>query len=218
MSTRVQVAFDVADSATALGVLANSAPEIDIIEAGTVLCLSEGLGAVRRLRAAHPNHPILADLRIARAGAKFAELAFAAGATVVTVVGESPPDVVAGAMAVANAHHGQVEVELDHTWSDEDLRRWADLGVSSVIVHRPLGVSADKDHATSRALKRLGHSDLRGLKVVLAGGLDPSNLHHFGQDHVDVIVAGSHVVESSDPAQAVRSLASMAQTVWRSGS
>lgn len=55
-------------------------------------------------------------------------------------------------------------------------------------------------------------------KVVLAEGLDPSNLHHFGQDHVDVIVAGSHVVESSDPAQAVRSLASMAQTVWRSGS
>ena len=43
---------------------------VDIVEAGTILCLNEGLGAVKALREQCPDKIIVADWKVADAGEK----------------------------------------------------------------------------------------------------------------------------------------------------
>lgn len=53
---------------------------VDIVEAGTILCLNEGLGAVKALREQCPDKIIVADWKVADAGETLAQQAFGAGA------------------------------------------------------------------------------------------------------------------------------------------
>ena len=50
---------------------------VDIVEAGTILCLTEGLSAVKALRAQCPDKLIVADWKVADAGETLAQQAFA---------------------------------------------------------------------------------------------------------------------------------------------
>lgn len=47
------------------------AEEVDIIEVGTILCVGEGVRAVRDLKALYPHKIVLADAKIADAGKFF---------------------------------------------------------------------------------------------------------------------------------------------------
>lgn len=82
----LQLALDTHDLPSALAPLQQAAPHIDVIEVGTILCLSEGMGAVRIIRSLFPDKTILADVRIAEAGGIIAKMAFEAGADWVSVV------------------------------------------------------------------------------------------------------------------------------------
>lgn len=63
---------------------------VDIVEAGTILCLNEGLGAVRALREQCPNKIIVADWKVADAGETLAQQAFSAGANWMTIICAAP--------------------------------------------------------------------------------------------------------------------------------
>ena len=55
------------------------APELDVLEAGTILCYAEGVRAVESLAAAYPKHIVLADLKAADAGGTAAAQVFEGG-------------------------------------------------------------------------------------------------------------------------------------------
>lgn len=59
---------------------------VDIVEAGTILCLNEGLGAVKALREQCPDKIIVADWKVADAGETLAQQAFTAGANWMTII------------------------------------------------------------------------------------------------------------------------------------
>ena len=91
MRPRLQVALDSTDLATAFGPLNKVADIVDVIEVGTILIISEGLRAVREIRALYPSATILADVRIAEAGALIARQCFEAGASWVSCVAGASP-------------------------------------------------------------------------------------------------------------------------------
>lgn len=64
---------------------------VDIVEAGTILCLNEGLGAVKALREQCPDKIIVADWKVADAGETLAQQAFGAGANWMTIICAAPP-------------------------------------------------------------------------------------------------------------------------------
>ena len=63
---------------------------VDIVEAGTILCLNEGLHAVRALRQQCPDKIIVADWKVADAGETLAQQAFGAGANWMTIICAAP--------------------------------------------------------------------------------------------------------------------------------
>ena len=88
MAAVLQVALDFVDMDRALKLAREAvAGGAEILEAGTPLIKSEGLDAVRKLRAEFPNHTIVADLKTMDAGRDEMEIAAKAGANVATVLG-----------------------------------------------------------------------------------------------------------------------------------
>ncbi|MFI7679146.1 orotidine 5'-phosphate decarboxylase / HUMPS family protein [Actinophytocola sp. NPDC049390] len=200
----IQLALDTEDLAGAVRVAARSG--VDVVEAGTVLLLHRGLDAVRALRAAVPGAPLVADVRIARAGEMFAGMVFDAGADRVTVVGEAGRAVVAGAARAAARAGGEVEVELWPTWTEEALAALLVDEVRRVIVHRPGGVTAADDETTRGALDRLAAMDLGDREVTLAGGIGPGDLRHFAGRPFDVVAVGKAIAQAADPARVTEAL------------
>jgi 3-hexulose-6-phosphate synthase/6-phospho-3-hexuloisomerase len=87
MKPIVQISLDLTDidEALATAALAMRAG-VDWLEAGTPLILAEGLHGVRKLRAAFPNVPVVADLKTMDGGWLEAEMMAKAGATHVVVM------------------------------------------------------------------------------------------------------------------------------------
>lgn len=64
----LQVALDNQSMSSAYETTRLIAEEVDIIEVGTILCVAEGVRAVRDLKALYPHKIVLADAKIADAG------------------------------------------------------------------------------------------------------------------------------------------------------
>jgi 3-hexulose-6-phosphate synthase/6-phospho-3-hexuloisomerase len=127
----IEDAMPVAETAVRAGV--------DWLEAGTPLILGEGLRAVRALRQAFPDHPIVADLKTMDAGYLEAEMMFKAGATHVVVMGVAHPGTIAGAVRAGKELGGKVMGDIMvHPDKPACARMMQDLGVDYIIVHTGL--------------------------------------------------------------------------------
>lgn len=127
----IEDAMPVAETAVRAGV--------DYLEAGTPLILGEGLHAVRALRKAFPEHPIVADLKTMDAGYLEAEMMFKAGATHVVVMGVAHPATISNAVRAGRDYGGKVMGDIMvHPDKPACARMMQDLGVDYIIVHTGL--------------------------------------------------------------------------------
>lgn len=200
MSTiQLQVALDLTDTATALAITKKTGAVVDIVEAGTVLCLAKGLDAVAELKSIIDHQELLADIRIARAGAKFAQMAFDAGADRVSLVGECDIGVIEDAATLAEEYGTRIEVELFPGWTNEQVKAFIDLDVASLIVHR-YTCDAKENENVKKQLSRLAKlTENTGTKITLAGGLNSNSLPIFANCPFDIAVIGSAITKATDP-------------------
>lgn len=218
MRPRLQVALDTLDMPGTLGPLAKCVDEIDVIECGTVLLLAEGLRAVREIRALYPDKTILADVRIAEAGAKLSRLCFEAGANWVSVVAGASMTTVEQVVKVADEFGGEVQIELGEEYDADQARQWAKLGAKHVIVHR----SRDAEAAGTLAwhpedVARVHELAEMGFTVTVTGGIKAEELDTFTGAPVGVVIAGRAIVAADDPKQAAATLNNAIDRVWGEG-
>ena len=140
MTPIVQVSLDLMTVADAMPVAETAVRAgVDWLEAGTPLILGEGLHAVRALRSAFPEHPIVADLKTMDAGYLEAEMMFRAGATHVVVMGVAHSATIANAVRAGKDYGGKVMGDImAHPDKPGCARMMEDLGVDYVIVHTGL--------------------------------------------------------------------------------
>lgn len=137
MTPIIQVSIDLTtiDEALALAEAAVAAG-VDWLEAGTPLLLGEGLHAVRALRAAHPNMPIVADLKTMDGAGLEAEMIFKAGANMTVVMGQAHDASIIEQVKMAKRYGGKVMCDV-MLCPDKPLRaqQAEALGVDIIIVH-----------------------------------------------------------------------------------
>lgn len=213
---RLQIALDKVDLPSALAPLQKAAASIDIIECGTVLILAEGLRAVREIRALFPDKPILADIRIAEAGKLLSQMAFEAGASLVSVVAGASMNTVRQVCAVAAEHGGEVQVELADEWYDADRARlWREAGVQHVIVKRSRDREASGDLSWGpNDLARVDELAGMGFTVTITGGITPNDLDVFAGHPVGIIIAGRSVAGAEDPLAGAQEMKSAIERVF----
>ncbi len=199
----LQLALDTYDLPSALAPLQQAASHIDIIEVGTILCLSEGMGAVRIIRSLFPDKTILADVRIAEAGGIIARMAFEAGADWVSVVSGAAPSTADVVYDVAQQHGGDVQIELSDGWTWNQAERWREIGIDQAIIHRSRDAEAQGKLAWGAAdLNNIQRLAQMGYRVTVAGSVGVDDISLFADIPVYIFIAGRAIRNAADPAQA----------------
>ena len=198
----LQIAFD-GDMSTALDILAQVRPYIDIAEVGTPLVFRDGMSAVRKLRAAYPRLTLVADLKIMDAGEAEADIAFAAGADRVTVMALASDATISGALRSANRHRKQVMVDMMQV-VDPLLRagELLGLGCDLICLHTAHDLQSDQVPPYSQ-LAQL-RAALPEAQLAIAGGLKLPALEQILPLAPQVIIVGSAITAAKDPRQAAR--------------
>lgn len=164
---------------------------VDWLEAGTPLILAEGLRAVRRLRQAFPDRPIIADLKTMDAGYLEAEMMFQAGATFVVVMGVAHERTVREAVRAARDYGGYVMGDIMlHPDKVAIARRMEASGVDAVIVH----TGYDERHAESQ---KSPLDDIHAVRAAVSlplqavGGLSIEQASRMPALGADLVVIGA---------------------------
>lgn len=208
MTSSLQIALDFLDLDAAVDLGRTVANLAERIEAGTPLIKRYGMRALATLRAALPDHCLVADLKTMDAGAFEANLALDAGADVLTVLAVAGDNTIGAMAEAAHARQATVMADLMGCKKPEmDLPRLVALGVDAVCLH----LAADDQAAGSDPFARL--VDLRRAAAALphapalavAGGIDAARLAHLCA-LPDIVIVGSAVTAARDPRGAARAI------------
>jgi 3-hexulose-6-phosphate synthase len=199
----LQLALDVQKAGKALDIAQQAKEHVDVIEAGTLLLLSTGMEIVRRLREGFPARTLLADVKIMDAARPIAEMAFEAGADIVTVMAVAPHAVWDETMDTAQNRGKQVMLDLLGAELTEDLLdRISDVGIHMVCVHRPRG-KANLDELFFDKTKMLLEKQ---LPFALAGQINADVIPIIQPLHPHIVIVGGAITKSNDPAIAAREI------------
>lgn len=210
----LQVALDNQTMDSAYETTRLIAEEVDIIEVGTILCVGEGVRAVRDLKALYPHKIVLADAKIADAGKILSRMCFEANADWVTVICCADINTAKGALDVAKEFNGDVQIELTGYWTREQAQQWRDAGIQQVVYHRSRDAQAAGvawGEADITAIKRL--SDM-GFKVTVTGGLALEDLPLFKGIPIHVFIAGRSIRDAESPVEAARQFKRSIAQLW----
>ena len=196
--------MDVLTTDDALALAGKVAPYVDIIELGTPLIKAEGLRAVTAIKQAHPDKIVFADLKTMDAGELEADIAFSAGADLVTVLGTAGDSTIAGAVKAAVKHDKGIVVDLIGV-ADKVARAREVIALGAVFVEMHAGLDEQAEEGFSlQTLLTAGET--AQVPFSLAGGVSAATIAAVQRSGAAVAVAGGAIYGSDDPAAAAAEL------------
>lgn len=200
--TQLQLALD-GDLRSALETLSAAHPFVDIVEVGTPLVFREGMNAVRRVREAHPQMTLAADLKIMDAGRAEADIAFSAGADIVTVMALAADATIAGALESARTQGKRVMVDMMQVEKTRArATELAALGSDLLCLHTAHDQQAS--HGSPFAQLADLREALPSTGLAIAGGVSQSALAQILPLKPQVIIVGSAITAAADPRASAR--------------
>ncbi|MFC0345889.1 3-hexulose-6-phosphate synthase [Epilithonimonas hispanica] len=202
--TKLQVAIDLLTTEAALELAEKVAPYVDIIELGTPLIKAEGLKVITAMKAAHPDKLVFADLKTADTGALEAEMAFNAGADLVTVMGAVDDATIIGAIEAAKKAGKKVVVDTIGVKNRvQRAKEVTAFGVEFVELHAGLDEQALPGYNVQKLI-----SEGREAQVPfsIAGGVNINTIKDVVAAGAAVAVAGGAIYGAEDPAAAAKAL------------
>ena len=210
----LQLALDHTDLTAAMQDVALLQDHVDIVEAGTILCLCEGLHAVRQVRQQCPDKIVVADWKVADAGETLAHQSFQAGANWMTVICAAPLATVSKALQVAREYDADIQIELFGNWTLDDARAWRQAGIRQAIYHRGRDAQASGQTWGEADLARMKALSDIGLELSITGGINPPDLPLFKDIAVRAFIAGRALVTAPDPVSIARAFHQQIQAIW----
>ncbi|EAA8948993.1 3-keto-L-gulonate-6-phosphate decarboxylase UlaD [Salmonella enterica] len=210
----LQLALDHTNLQTAQRDVALLRDHVDIVEAGTILCLTEGISAVKALRDQCPDKIIVADWKVADAGETLAQQAFGAGSDWMTIICAAPLATVEKGHAVAQSCGGEIQIELFGNWTLDDARNWYRIGVRQAIYHRGRDAQASGQQWGEADLARMKALSDIGLELSITGGITPADLPLFKDIRVKAFIAGRALAGASHPAQVATEFHAQINAIW----
>lgn len=201
----LQVALDFLELSRALKVAeAAVAGGADILEAGTPLIKSEGLDAVRELRARFPRMRLVADMKTMDAGRIEMEAAAKAGANVAVVMGAASEATIQECIEAGRNYGVSVGVDL---LGVEDIvalaRRCEELGADHLDIHTPI----DEQMRGADPFERLRLvRQAVSLPLAAAGGINSETAAEAVAAGADIVIVGGAISKSADPRQATEEI------------
>lgn len=203
---KLQFAMDTLTTENALALAKAAAPHVDILELGTPLIKSEGLSAVTAIKNAHPDKIVFADLKTMDAGELEADIAFAAGADLVSVLGSAGDSTIVGAVKAAKKHGKGIVVDLIGVANKPArAQEVVALGVDFVEMHAGLDEQAEAGFTFGNLLR---DGKASGVTFSVAGGINASTIAAVQASGAAVAVAGGAIYGAPDVGAAAAELRS----------
>lgn len=205
---KLQFAIDLCDTQQMLALVEQVHCWVDIIEIGTPMIILEGQKPVRALREKYPGLTILSDTKIMDGGALEAHYACEAGADILTVLAVAPDATICG--AIETAHAAGKEVLVDMINHPDFARRVAEVeafGADYIGVH----TASDVQNTGQNPIDELRQAVaiVNKAKVSVAGGIGLDTLKTVKEVGPDVVIAGSKIAGSPDPAATAKAFIEM---------
>lgn len=216
----LQLALDNKTLKDALNSTRILASEVDVIEAGTILCCSEGMQAVRCLKSLYPDKIVLADIKAADAGSILANMVYDNGADWMTVICCAPIATVETALKEARKRTEQdgvprdVQIELTGSWTWEEAAAWKKAGVSQIVYHRGRDAQAAGQGWGREDLEKIARLAGMGFALSITGGLVVEDLPLFKDFPIKVFIAGRSIRDAVDPVAAAREFKAAFKKYW----
>jgi 3-dehydro-L-gulonate-6-phosphate decarboxylase len=209
----LQIALDTVTYEDAFRVLGNGLDDAaDIIEAGTLLLLGEGLRAVDILRTIYPHKLLVADFKCI--APHFGSEVLKHDPDFVTVLSCAEGQVPKLICDEANnrGKGQQVQIELyGEDWTWDDVAVWKQMGIQHVIFSRPRvrkGNWGEEDAVDVRKLCDLG------MQVTATGGITYEELDVLKGLPIFAIICGRSVRNAPDPAAEARRIKQKIDQLW----
>ncbi len=212
---KLQIAMDVATIGDALALSGLVAEYVDIIELGTALIKNEGVAAISALKVSYPDKTIFADMKTIDAGELEADVAFGAGADLVTVLSAADDDTIRGAVASARRHGKGVVADMIAVRDRVTrAREVATMGVEFSEFHAGLDEQA-RPGSSIRTVIDEGRRSLMPFSV--AGGVTCDSILDVWAAGALVAVVGDAIHGAADPravARAFRAALEPVDVTW----
>jgi 3-hexulose-6-phosphate synthase len=213
---KLQLAMDTLDGEEALRLASATSAYVDILEAGTPLIKSVGISIVQKLKSAHPDKLVLADLKSSDVGAYEADMAFKAGADIVTTQGITTFATIAEVQREADKWKRRAEVDM--TGVKDPVVRAKEVkaaGVSLVLYHRSIDEELTEGALwDEKAVNTVREMCALGLDVAIAGGIHYDILPLLRGVPIYGVVVGRGITAQADPAQAAEKIAQCIREIW----
>jgi 3-hexulose-6-phosphate synthase len=201
---KLQVAIDLLSTSDALTLLDKVAAYVDIIELGTPLVKQEGLSVVKYTKAAYSDKLVFADLKTMDAGELEADLAFNAGADIMTVLGSAGDSTILGAIKSGKKHGKSVVADMIGVKDKVSrLKELKELGITWAELHAGLDEQAQPGY-TINSLFEIGKQ--AQIPFSIAGGVNLESIEAVEAAGAIVAVAGHYIYGAKNPAAAANGL------------
>jgi len=175
---------------------------IDILEVGTPLLLFEGINAIKFFKRKFSNKIILADTKIVDAGEIEANIAFKAGADIVTVLGNSNIKTIYEAKKTAEKHNKMIMLDLIEIQKIEDIMDKIELLRNHIIM-----IHTGYDSGILDFKNWIGKINnnvdlikkLSNIKIAIGGGINEDNIGNFLNMSPDIIIIGRSIIYTKNP-------------------
>lgn len=193
---KLQLALDAPEH---LALIPRLSPYFDIIEVGTPVLKRFGLAAIATALELSGGKPVLADTKTVDGGALEAQMVFAAGASMMTVLAHASPATRADTVQVARAHHAVVvfdtilgdDVETTGLPRDGADPIW-------LALHAPSDMRR-AGHDSTEHIERVSARRAAGFRISLAGGIRRANFASVLAVRPEIVVIGSGVTQADEP-------------------
>ncbi len=196
--TKLQLALDDILLDEALELLDDLEDYVDIVEVGTPFMMQYGMPSVQAIKQKFPEMTVLCDTKIMDAGAYEAEIAFKAGADIITVLGVTDDLTILDCVKVANEYGRQVMIDFICV---EDIgqrtQEVADMGVDIVAVHTGVDQQAAGRTPLDDLKEMSQHSG--DTLVAVAGGINQDVLTTYLAEHPNIIIIGGGILNAANP-------------------
>jgi 3-hexulose-6-phosphate synthase/6-phospho-3-hexuloisomerase len=212
MKAVLQLALDFVDLPRALQVAEEAvAGGADWLEAGTPLIKSEGLEAIRAIKARWPDVTVVADMKTMDAGRAEVECAAKAGARVVGVLGAASDATIAECVEAARNYGAEIVVDMIQV-TDVVARAKAveAMGASYVGIH----VAIDEQMQGKTPWDTLREvAEAVSIPVAVAGGINSETAPLAVQAGASIVVVGGAITKATDATAATRALKQAMETL-----
>jgi 3-hexulose-6-phosphate synthase len=193
---KLQIALDTCNPKEALAILHDVADYIDVIEVGTPMIIEYGMEPVRAISKEFPNKLVLADTKIMDAGEYEADIAFKAGAQIVTIMGITHDETIKGAVKAAKNGNGKVLADMMCVQNlEERAKELVELGVDYICVHTAFDVQNKQSpfDSLSRVQNKVGsqHS-------AIAGGINIHSVDKVIPFKPEIMIVGNGITGQHD--------------------